>query len=45
MEDPSFGGWGGRFGAVNDKLFRNNVLDYDPYTKRYEAEYSLRYCS
>ncbi|SCX85529.1 Protein of unknown function [Paenibacillus polysaccharolyticus] len=41
MEDPSYGGWGGRFGVVNDKLFRNNVLDYDPYTKRYEAEYSL----
>ncbi|CAH1205785.1 DUF1593 domain-containing protein [Paenibacillus sp. JJ-223] len=41
MENPSYGGWGGRFGVVNDKLFRNNVLDYDPYTKRYEAEYSL----
>ena len=41
MEDPSYGGWGGRFGVVNDKLFRNNVLDYDPYTRRYEAEYSL----
>ncbi|WP_128103061.1 DUF1593 domain-containing protein [Paenibacillus sp. DCT19] len=41
MEDPSYGGWGGRFGVVNDKLYRNNVLDYDPYSKRYEAEYSL----
>lgn len=41
MEDPSYGGWGGRFGKVGDKLFRNTVLDYDIYTKRYEAEYSL----
>ncbi|WP_019910291.1 DUF1593 domain-containing protein [Paenibacillus sp. HW567] len=41
LENPSYGGWGGRFGAVNDKLFRNNVLDYDVFTKRYEAEYSL----
>lgn len=41
MEDPSYGGWGGRFGAVNEKLYRNTVLDFDPFTKRYEAEYSL----
>lgn len=41
MEDPSYGGWGGRFGAVNDKLYRNTVLDYNVYTNRYEAEYSL----
>ncbi|WP_320163038.1 nucleoside hydrolase-like domain-containing protein [uncultured Trichococcus sp.] len=41
MEDPSFGGWGGRFGAENEQLYRNTVLDFDPYTERYEAEYSL----
>lgn len=41
MEDPSYGGWGGRFGTVSDKLYRNNVLDYDIFTKKYEAEYSL----
>jgi hypothetical protein len=41
LEDPSYGGWGGRFGAENEKLFKNTVLDYDPYTERYEAEYSL----
>lgn len=41
MEDPSYGGWGGRFGVVNDKLYRNNVLDFNPFTSRYEAEYSL----
>lgn len=40
-EDPTYGGWGGRFGAVNNKLWKNNVLDYDPYTGQYEAEYSL----
>ncbi|MEW4370755.1 DUF1593 domain-containing protein [Paenibacillus kandeliae] len=40
-EDPSYGGWGGRFGKVNDTLYRNTVLDYDVYTNRYEAEYSL----
>lgn len=41
MENPSYGGWGGRFGQVNDKLYRNNVLDYDVHTGRYESEYSL----
>ncbi|MGJ9383885.1 nucleoside hydrolase-like domain-containing protein [Salipaludibacillus sp. CF4.18] len=41
LENPSYGGWGGRFGAESDKLFKNTVLDYNPYTERYEAEYSL----
>ena len=41
MEDPSYGGWGGRFGQVSDKLYKNTVLDYDPYTKQYEAQYTL----
>lgn len=41
LENPSYGGWGGRFGAVNNKLYRNTVLDFDVYTNRYEAEYSL----
>lgn len=41
MEDPSYGGWGGRFGAENEKLYKNTVLDFNVYTKRYEAEYSL----
>ncbi|MEJ8302509.1 DUF1593 domain-containing protein [Saccharibacillus sacchari] len=41
MEDPSYGGWGGRFGKAGDRLYRNNVLDYDVYTQRYEAEYTL----
>ncbi|MFC4402358.1 DUF1593 domain-containing protein [Gracilibacillus xinjiangensis] len=41
MEDPSYGGWGGRFGKESDKLYRNTALDYDIYTERYESEYSL----
>ncbi|MBM7570577.1 DUF1593 domain-containing protein [Aquibacillus albus] len=41
IEDPSYGGWGGRFGVVNERLYKNTVLDYDVYTNRYEAEYSL----
>ncbi|RKL69388.1 hypothetical protein CR203_01905 [Salipaludibacillus neizhouensis] len=41
LENPSYGGWGGRFGAERDKLFKNTVLDYNPYTEHYEAEYSL----
>lgn len=41
LEDPSYGGWGGRFDVENDKLYRNTVLDYNIYSERYEAEYSL----
>ena len=41
LEDPTYGGWGGRFGVVSDTLWKNTVLDFDPYTGRYEAEYSL----
>ncbi|GFZ33130.1 hypothetical protein CSC2_36560 [Clostridium zeae] len=41
LENPSYGGWGGRFEATSDKLSKNTALDYDPYTKQYEAEYSL----
>ena len=37
LEDPSYGGWGGRFGE--DGI--NSVLDYNPYSKQYEAQYSL----
>lgn len=40
LEDPSYGGWGGRFGEENG-IYVNNVLDYDPYTEQYEAQYSL----
>lgn len=37
LEDPSYGGWGGRFGE--DGI--NSVLDYNPYSQQYEAQYSL----
>ncbi|MFC3927941.1 nucleoside hydrolase-like domain-containing protein [Streptococcus caprae] len=38
---PEYGGWGGRFGQVSEQLYQNTVLDYNPYAKRFEAEYSL----
>lgn len=37
LEDPSYGGWGGRFGE--DGI--NSVLDFNPYSNEYEASYSL----
>lgn len=37
MEEPSWGGWGGRFGADG----KNTVGDYDPYSKQFEASYAL----
>lgn len=39
--NPTYGGWGGRFVEENDKLYINRATDYNPYTKRFEAEYSL----
>ena len=41
LEDPSWGGWGGRFGAAGARLWRNVVADWDPHTGRYEASYTL----
>lgn len=41
LENPSYGGWGGRFGIASNQLYVNNVLDYDVYTNQYEAQYSL----
>lgn len=40
-EDPSYGGWGGRFGLADDGRWINNVLDYDPTSGDYEAIYTL----
>ncbi len=37
----SFFGWGGRFDAVSSKVYKNTVTDFNPYSNRYEAEYSL----
>lgn len=41
IEDPSYGGWGGRFDNDNAILHKNTVLDYNPYSKQYEAHYTL----
>ena len=41
MENPSYGGWGGRFGQDGEKLYKNTVVDYNPYSQRYEAQYTL----
>ncbi|MEC9490130.1 MAG: nucleoside hydrolase-like domain-containing protein [Halanaerobiales bacterium] len=41
LEDPTYGGWGGRFAVIDENLWKNDVLDYNPYSKRYEAEYTL----
>lgn len=41
MENPSYGGWGGRFGKGKNAPYENTVLDYNVYTKEYEAQYSL----
>ncbi len=37
LEDPSYGGWGGRFDAAG----RNTVGDYDPHAEQFEASYTL----
>lgn len=41
LDDPAYGGWGGRFAAVNENTWNNTALDFNPYTNRYEAEYTL----
>lgn len=41
IEDPSYGGWGSRFGTGKNADYENTVLDYNIYTKTYEAQYSL----
>ncbi len=41
LEDPSYGGWGGRFGLQSGSLYLNTVLDYNPYSGQYEAQYTL----
>lgn len=41
VDQPDYGGWGGRFAKVNDGLYQNTVLDYNPYSKQFEASYSL----
>lgn len=41
LEDPSYGGWGGRFNNSSNLLYENTSLDYNPYSNQYEAQYSL----
>ncbi|MGT2928867.1 nucleoside hydrolase-like domain-containing protein [Streptococcus dentasini] len=38
---PEYGGWGGRFSKKNKSLYQNTVLDYNPYSKQFEASYTL----
>lgn len=41
-EDPSYGGWGGRFAqGDSDTLWLNNALDYNPMGKNFSTGYSL----
>lgn len=37
LENPSWGGWGGRFGTDG----KNTVGDFDPYSRAFEASYTL----
>ena len=37
LEDPTYGGWGGRFSPDG----RNTVADWDPWSGRFEASYTL----
>lgn len=41
MEDPTYGGWGGRFGVDTDGAYRNIVEDYNPYSQREDGNYTL----
>jgi len=40
-EDPTYGGWGGRFVESKGQLYVNEALDWNPLTKKYESEYTL----
>ena len=41
MEDPTYGGWGGRFGVDTDGAYRNIVKDYNPYSQKEDGNYTL----
>ncbi|MBK0347115.1 DUF1593 domain-containing protein [Aerococcaceae bacterium zg-ZJ1578] len=40
-ENPQYGGWGGRFSKIRNNLYRNEAVDYNPHTGRFESEYTL----
>lgn len=41
MEDPTYGGWGGRFGVEADGTYKNTVSDYNIYTQKDDKTYTL----
>lgn len=41
MEDPSYGGWGGRFAASSNNEVVANVTDYSPYANSWKSNYTL----
>ena len=41
-ENPTYGGWGGRFGEFVGSLAVDNVLDYNPKTQRFETAYTMK---
>lgn len=44
LEDPTYGGWGGRFGIDTDGAYRNIVKDYNPYKEgddKMDGNYTL----
>lgn len=40
-EDPTYGGWGGRFIESKENFYVNEALDWNPLTRKYESEYTL----
>ena len=41
-ENPTWGGWAGRFGNFQGKLAVNDVADYNPKTKKFETAYAIK---
>lgn len=41
VENPTYGGWGGRFAMESAHLWNNTAFDFNPYINKYEAEYTL----
>ncbi|HEM4403603.1 DUF1593 domain-containing protein [Streptococcus suis] len=41
IEDPTSGGWGGRFIKSTDGIYENICADYNPLTQQFEIEYGF----
>lgn len=41
LEDPTYGGWGGRFGREEDGTYKNTVSDFDPFGQKEDTSYTL----